>query len=154
MSGACRVTPRDPKELVPGDQRGAAAFETILVYIFIVTFLLLPLSDVAVAGLQFSSAWGALRSFGQYLQYNPPADITSTSGWPAQTTAGGYTMGNIHVLCGDTSAGAACTSANVATSPAKYYSYTTTITLSPLLLKAVLCPSTCQYTLTYRERFQ
>jgi hypothetical protein len=135
------------------DQRGAVAFETLVVYFFMVTGLLLPLADVAAAGFQFISAWAALRSFGQYLQYNPPADVTSTSGWPAQTTVGGYAMSNIQVLCGNTSAGAACTSANI-TLPTKYYSYATTLTLSPILLKSVLCPSSCTYTLTSTERFQ
>jgi hypothetical protein len=136
------------------DQRGAVAFETLVVYFFMVTGLLLPLADVAAAGFQFISAWAALRSFGQYLQYNPPADVTSTSGWPAQTTVGGYTMSNIQVLCGNTGAGAACTSTNVNTLPTKYYSYATTLTLSPILLKSVLCPSSCTYTLTSTERFQ
>jgi hypothetical protein len=136
------------------DQRGAVAFETVLVYITLVLFLLLPLADVAVAGVQYISAWAALRSFGQYLQYNPPADVTNTSGWPAQTTVGGYTMSNIQVLCGNTGAGAACTSTNVNTLPTKYYSYATTLTLSPILLKSVLCPSSCTYTLTSTERFQ
>jgi hypothetical protein len=137
------------------DQRGAVAFETILVYIFMVTFLLLPLADVAAAGVQYISAWAALRSFGQYLQYNPPLDVTSTSTWLSrlQTTVGGYTISNIQVLCGDTSDGAACTSA---TSPTKYYSYTTSFTLSPIsiLSKSALCPSSCTYTLTSTERFQ
>jgi hypothetical protein len=138
------------------DQRGAVAFETTLVYPTLVLFLLLPLADVAAAGVQYISAWAALRSFGQYLQYNPPADVTNTSGWPAQTTVGGYTMSNIQVLCGNTSAGAACTSANVSTLPAKYYSFTTSFTLSPIVqwLKPALCPSSCTYTLTSTERFQ
>ena len=137
------------------DQRGAVAFETILVYITLVTFLLLPLADVATAGVQYISAWAALRSFGQYLQYNPPEDVTSTSTWLSglQTTVGNYAISNIQVLCGDTGPGAACTSA---TSPTKYYSFTTTFTLSPIVqwLKPALCPSSCTYTLTSTERFQ
>ena len=60
------------------DQRGAVAFETLIVYIFMVTALLLPLADVATAGFQFISAWEALRGFGQYVQYHPPADPTNT----------------------------------------------------------------------------
>ena len=115
-------------------------------------FLLLPLTDLAAAGFQYISAWAALRSFGEYLQYNPPADVTNTSSWLSglQTTVGGYTISNIQVLCGNTGAGAACTSANVSTSPAKYYSFTTTFTLSPIVqwLKPALCPSSCTYTLT------
>ena len=34
------------------DQRGAVAFEMIIVYIFMVIFLLLPLADVAIAGFR------------------------------------------------------------------------------------------------------
>ena len=45
------------------DQRGAVAFETLIVYSFMVTALLLPLADVAAAGFQFISAWEALRVF-------------------------------------------------------------------------------------------
>jgi hypothetical protein len=139
------------------DRRGAVAFETILVYPTLVLFLLLPLTDLAAAGFQYISAWAALRSFGQYLQYNPPADVTSTSTWVSglQTTVGNYTISNIQVLCGDTGAGAACTSTNV-TLPTKYYSYTTTLTLSPIVqwLKPALCPTSCTYTLTSTERFQ
>ena len=139
------------------DQRGAVAFEMILVYSTLVMFLFLPLADVATAGFQYISAWAALRSFGQYIQYNTPPDVTSTSTWLSglQTTVGNYTISNIQVLCGNTGAGAACTSAND-TLPTKYYSYTTTFTLSPIsmLTKPMLCPSTCTYTLTSTERFQ
>jgi hypothetical protein len=142
-----------------GDRRGAVAFEMILVYIFMVASLFMPLADTALATFQFNSAWAALRSFGQYLQYNPPPDVTSTSTWLSglQTTVGGYTISNIQVLCGNTSAGAACTSAND-TWPTKYYSYTTTVTLKPIVLKSVLCTSgnanPCSFTLPYSERFQ
>jgi hypothetical protein len=130
----------------------------ILVYITLVVFLLLPLADLATAGFQYISAWAALRSFGQYIQYKTPPDVTSTSTWLSglQTTVGKYTISNIQVLCGNTSAGAACTSSNVATLPAKYYSFTTTFTLSPISIwvKAYLCPTSCTYTLTSTERFQ
>ena len=137
------------------DQRGAVAFEMPIVYLFMVLSLLLPLADVAIAGFQFISAWGALRAFGQYLQYHPPADPANPSWTPAlPTTVAGYPISSVQVLCGDISAGAACTSANVATSPIKYYSYTTTVTLAPMVLSAVLCPSSCTYTLPYSERFQ
>jgi hypothetical protein len=149
------------------DQRGAVAFETIIVYIFLVSFLLMPLADVAAAGFQFISAWAALRGFGQYLQYNPPPDVTSAAAWTSSALAkadpsfpillpGGNSPG-IQLLCGDSSApGNVCSSTNIA-SP-KYYSYTTTVTLAPLVLKAVLCTSgnanPCTYTLPYSERFQ
>ena len=136
------------------DQRGAVAFETVLVYITLVAFLLMPLADVAAASVQYISAWAALRSFGEYIQYNPPADPTNPSWTPAlPTSVAGYPINNVQVLCGDTSAGAACTSTNI-TLPTKYYSYTTTVTLAPLVLRLVLCPTSCTYTLTSTERFQ
>jgi hypothetical protein len=138
------------------DQRGAVAFETILVYITLVAFLMLPLADVAAAGFQYISAWAALRSFGQYLQFKPPPDVTSTSTWVSglQTTVGGYTISNIKVVCGDANPPVACTDATLTP---KYFSYTTTFTLSPIsawVKNLALCPSTCTYTLTSTERFQ
>jgi hypothetical protein len=138
------------------DQRGAVAFETLIVYSFMLFSLLLPVADLAVAGFRFISAWEALRAFGQYVQYNPPTDVTNTTSWASglPTTVGGYTISNIKVHCGDTSAGAACTSANI-TLPTKYYSYTTTVTLTPMVLQSVLCSATpCSFTLPYSERFQ
>jgi hypothetical protein len=128
----------------------------LIVYLFMVTALLLPLADVAAAGFQFISGWEALRGFGQYAQYHQPTDPTSISSWKSAlpTSVAGYPINNVQVLCGNTSAGAACTTANVATSPIKYYSYTTTVTLAPLLLRSVLCPTSCTYTLPYSERFQ
>ncbi len=52
-------------------------------------------------------------------------------------------MSNIQVLCGNTSAGVACTSTNVNTLPAKYYSYTTSFHLSPMVqwLKPAYVPT-------------
>ena len=136
------------------DQRGAVAFETLIVYLFIMTSLLLPLADVAAAGFQFISGWAALRGFGQYIQYNPPPDPTNASSWIASlstATVSGYAMSNIKVMCGDTNS--VCTSGNVTSQP-KYFTYSTTVTLSPILLTAVLCPTSCTYTLPYSERFQ
>src|SRR5262245_13190691 len=63
------------------DQRGAVAFETIIVYIFLVASLLMPLADVAAAGFRFISAWTALRSFGQYIQYKNPTDPANPGTW-------------------------------------------------------------------------
>jgi hypothetical protein len=145
------------------DQRGAVAFEMPIVYLFMMISLLLPLADVAIAGFQFISAWEALRAFGQYVQYNPPPDVTNTSAWESAIlqvapTVAGYPINSVQVLCGNTGAGAACTSANVGTSPTKYYSYTTTVTVAPMVLKPVLCSSAnanpCSFTLPYSERFQ
>ncbi|WP_245266419.1 hypothetical protein [Bradyrhizobium sp. WSM1743] len=134
------------------DQRGAVAFETVIVYIFLVSFLLMPLADVAAAGFRFISAWTALRSFGQYVQYYNPLGPDGTVTWGAglQTTVAGHAIGNIQVLCGD--AGAACSPSNIA-SP-KYITFSTTVTLAPIVLTSVLCPNSCTYTLSYSERFQ
>lgn len=136
------------------DQHGAVAFETMIVYIFLVSFLLVPLADVAAAGFQFISAWTALRSFGQYVQYYNPLGPDGTVTWRPglQTTVAGYPISNIQVMCGD--AGATCSSSNIATP--KYFTFTTTVTLAPIggFWRTVLCPTTCTYTLLYSERFQ
>ena len=145
------------KDSFMADQRGAVAFETPIVISFLIFFLLLPLADVAIAGFQFISAWETLRAFGQYVQLHPPPDVTNTSSWTLPTTVAGYPISNVQVLCGDTNAGAVCSSANV-TLPTKYYSYATTVTLKPMVLSAVLCTSNnankCSFTLPYSERFQ
>jgi hypothetical protein len=135
------------------DQRGAVAFETIIVYVFLVSGLFMPLADVAAAGFRFISAWGALRSFGQYIQYNNPTDPANPGTWQSalQKTIAGYTIGNIQVMCGD--ANTVCSSGNVTLIP-KYFTFTTTVTLTPIVLTSVLCPSSCTYTLSYSERFQ
>ena len=138
------------------NQRGAVALEMPFVCFFLMISLLLPLADVAVAGFQFISAWEALRAFGQYVQLHPPPDVTNTSSWTSTlpTTVAGYGISNVQVLCGDTNAGAVCSSSNV-TLPTKYYSYTTTVTLSPMVLGKVLCSANpCSFTLPYSERFQ
>ncbi|WP_225127712.1 MULTISPECIES: hypothetical protein [unclassified Bradyrhizobium] len=133
------------------DQRGAVAFETVIVYIFMVSFLLMPLADVAAAGFRFISAWSALRSFGQYIQYKTPPDPANPGTWVStlQTTVAGHTIGNIQVMCGST----ACNSGNLGLTP-KYFTFSTTVTLAPIVLTSVLCPSSCTYTLPYSERFQ
>ncbi len=133
------------------DQRGAVAFETMIVYIFLVALLLMPLADVAAAGFQYISGWAALRSFGQYIQYKNPLASDGTVNWGPglQTTVAGYPISNIQVKCGST----ACNSGNLSSTP-KYFTFSTTITLAPIVLRPVLCPSTCTYTLPYSERFQ
>jgi hypothetical protein len=125
------------------DQRGAVAFETLIVWLFLMMSLLLPLADVAAAGFQFISAWQALRAFGQYAQYRSPQDVAST-------TVAGYPISNLRVVCGDTNVD--CSSSN--TLRPKYYSYTTTVTLQPMVLGPVLCTSSCSFTLPYSVRFQ
>ena len=143
------------KESLVADQRGAVALEMPFVFLFMMVSLFFPLADMAIAGFQFISAWEALRAFGQTIQYTPPPDVTSASSW--QTTAlakadPNFPISNFQLVCG----ASACSTANIA-SP-KYYSYTTTITLAPMVLTSVLCTSGnanhCTFTLPYSERFQ
>lgn len=146
------------------DQRGAVALETPFVLVVLIFSLLLPLADVAIAGFQFVSAWQALRGFGQYIQYSNPPDPTNPGTWMSglQTTVAGYTIGDLHVRCGDATVPTDCGSGNatltlpngsVVAAP-KYFTFSTTITLAPMVLRRILCPSTCTYTLPYSERFQ
>lgn len=139
------------------DQRGAVAFEMLIVFLFLGLGLLLPLADVAVAGIQYISAWEALRAFGQSIQYASPPDVTNASAWAKSALAKAdprFPIPSIQLICGDSNA--ACSSTN--TSSPKYYSYTTTVTLAPTVLRAALCTSgnadPCAFTLSYSERFQ
>lgn len=139
------------------DQRGAVAFEMPFVYLFLIMSLLLPLADIAIAGFQYVSAWQALRAFGQSIQYAPPSDFTNTSSWESSALAKAdpnFPIPSIQVICGDTNS--ACSSTNLV-SP-KYYSYTTTVTLAPMVLRPVLCTGSgdnpCVFTLPFSERFQ
>ena len=136
------------------DQRGAVSFEMVVVSSFLIFGLLLPLTDVSIAGFQYISAWQALRAFGQSIQYNTPPDVINPSTWQTTVVAKAdpsFPISNFRVLCGN----AACSTPLV--SP-KYYSYTTTITLKPMVLRSVLCTSAnanpCTWTLPYSERFQ
>src|SRR5689334_20917133 len=129
MNGEIRLVSR--KRSFIRDQRGAVALEMPIVYLFLIVSLLLPLADVGIAGFQYISAWQALRAFGEYLQYNPPTDVTNTSSWSSTALAkadSAYPISNLQVMCGDNSA--VCSSANTA-SP-KYYTYATTVTLAPM----------------------
>jgi hypothetical protein len=135
------------RTLFLADQRGAVALEMPAVVLFMMIWLLVPLADLAIAGFQFVSAWGALRNFGQYTQYHSPQAVASK----LPTTVAGYPISNLQVLCGN----AACSPSNSV--PPKYYSYTTTVTSSPMVLRPVLCGSanpSCLFTLHYSERFQ
>jgi hypothetical protein len=145
------------------DQRGAASFEILFVYPLLMFGLFLPLADVAIAGFQYISAWEALRAFGQYIQYNNPPDPTNPT-WtpPLQTTVAGHTIGDLHVRCGDATVPTDCVSGNVnltlpngsVVAAPKYFTFSTTITLAPMVLRRILCPTSCTYTLHYSERFQ
>jgi Flp pilus assembly protein TadG len=136
------------------DQRGAVALEMPVVFAFLLFSLLLPLADVAIAGFQYISATQALRAFGQSILYSPPPDLSDTSSWSATAIAKAdpkYPIPSIQLICGETNA--ACSAANTAVP--KFYSYTTAFTLSPLVLRSVLCTGgNCTITLSYSERFQ
>lgn len=138
------------------DQRGAVAFEMLIVFGFLIIVLLLPLADMAIFGFKYISAWQALRAFGQSIQYSPPDDVTNPGAWVTSVTSNtglNYTIENLQIMCGDSHA--VCTSTNL--QPPKYYSYQTSITLAPMapMLQSVLCPGgNCTYTLPYSERFQ
>ena len=132
------------------DQRGTVSFELPLVCLFILLTILFPLADVAIAGFRYLSAHQALRDMGQFTQYKPPSDVTSSSAvsdWKSSlpSTVGGYSI-TAEVYCNGTPA--PCASS--ATLP-KYYTFTTSFSLSPIILKSLLC-SIC--TVTYSERFQ
>lgn len=137
------------------DQRGAVALEMPFVIVVLIFSLLLPLADLAIAGFKFISAHQALRAFGQSIQYSPPPDVTNASSWASTALAKADTrfpIPSIQLRCGVSSCAATPTE-----SP-KYYSYTTTITLAPIVLRSVLCTNgggnPCSFTLSYSERFQ
>ena len=138
------------KDSFMADQRGTVAFEMPIVWLFLTMSLLLPLADLAVAGLEFISAYQALRDMGQRTQYSTfdvtdPASITN---WKSSlpTTVGGYPI-SAKVYCGDPGTEAPC----AGTTLPKFYTFETSFPLSPMVLKSVLC-STC--TVKYSERFQ
>src|SRR6516225_1321269 len=86
------------------DQRGAVAFEMLIVFLFLGLSLLLPLADIAVAGIQYISAWEALRAFGQSIQYAPPSDVTNASAWATSALAKAdprFSIPSIQLVCGD-----------------------------------------------------
>jgi hypothetical protein len=133
------------KEFFITDQRGAVAFEAIIVYLFMITLLLLPLADLAIAGLKFISAQQALRDMGQRTQYSPPGDVTSSAsitGWKSAlpATVDGYSV-TAQVYCGNPGALAPCASGTI---KPKYYIFSTSFTLSPFTpwLGSMLC-TTC-----------
>jgi Flp pilus assembly protein TadG len=134
------------------DRRGAVAFETIVVWFFLMFGLLLPLADVAIAGFQYISAYQALRDLGQRTQYSPPSDVTSSASMTSWANSLPASVGNYaitaQVYCGAPGTLAPCASG--ATGP-KYYTFTTSFSLSPLVLGKLLC-STC--TVNYSLPFQ
>jgi hypothetical protein len=156
---ACQGKLKGRRKAFLADQRGAVSFEFPFVFILLIFSFMFPLADVAIAGFRYISALQALRAFGHSIQYSPPTDFSNTSGWAATAVAKAdpnYPISNLQVFCDDGNVG--CTAANAGNSPLKYYSYSTTVTLSPMVLNSVLCTSGagngCTFTLPYSERFQ
>ena len=153
----CRSTRRGVSLLA--DERGAVALEVPAVWLFLMMLVLLPLADLAIASYQYISARQALRNFGYSILYSPPPDVTSASTWTttavakANTADPKYPISNLKLYCGDNSV--VCSTSNDKTP--RYYSYSTTITIAPLVLKSALCKSGangCTFTLPYSERFK
>jgi Flp pilus assembly protein TadG len=135
------------------DQRGAASLEMTIVAFFMMVGLLVPLADLAITGLKFNSAYQALRDMGQRTQFSPPADVTSSTSiasWQSSlpSSVDGYSV-SAQVYCGNPGTLAPCASAP-ANLP-KFYTFTTSFALSPMVLGKMLC-STC--TVTYSQPFQ
>lgn len=159
MAMPCRESRVSFRRSLIADQRGAVAFEMLFVYLFMIMSLLLPLADLAMAGFQYIQAFAALRGFGQSIQYSPPPDVTNASSWASAVLAKAdprYPIPSIQLICGDSNA--VCNSSNSDPSQPKYYLYSTTISLSPMVLRSALCTSgntnPCSFTLYYSERFQ
>jgi hypothetical protein len=152
----CRFLSR--KESLITNKRGAVAFETLIVISFLIIALLLPLADLGIAGFQFLFAWQALRNLGQYVQYNPPANVVID--WASSTSALTqistnldplHPINNITLVCGT----ALCSSSN--TSTPRYYSYSTTFTVSFMVLGSAFNCSNhtpCPFTLNYSAPYQ
>ena len=138
------------KDSFIADQRGAVAFEMLFVFLFLIMGLLLPLADVAIAGFKFISAYQALRDMGQRTQYSTPTDVTnsaSVTAWKNSlpTTVDGYSV-SAKIYCDGEEAPCA-----LGTTWPKYYTFSTSFTLSPMVLGSVLC-STCL--VNYSQRYQ
>jgi len=149
VAGLCRG-----RASLLADQRGAVALEMPAVFAVLLFCLLFPLADIAIAGFHYISAVQALRAFGQSILYSPPPDLSDMSNWRTTALAKAdpsYPISDFQLICGD--GAAVCSAANTANP--KYYSYATTITLSPLILSAMLCNGgNCTIKLSYSERFQ
>ncbi len=128
------------------DKRGAVAFEVLIVLVILIPALLLPIVDLVIAAAQYMSAYQAMRDLGQYTQYHIPPDVTNWSSWASSLpTVSGHII-TTAVMCGDTST--PCSAGNTA-SP-KFYTFSTTITLTPKVVSALKGT----FTLAYAEQFQ
>ena len=124
------------------DRRAVAAIEFGMVGLFLVG-LLLPISDLGIAALQFMTAYQNVRNLGAYFQYHTGSIDTTTTPWTV-TLPTGYT-GTVQVMCGSTNT--VC--GNTATVP-KWYVFSTSFTVSPIFVTALAGT----YTVQFSERFQ
>jgi hypothetical protein len=124
------------------DRSGVAAVEFGMLGLLLVG-LLLPISDLGIAALQFMTAYQNVRDVGAYAQYRTGLINTTTTPWTV-TLPAGYT-GTVQVMCGNTST--LCS--NTATVP-KWYVFSTTFTVTPIFVTALAGT----YTVQFSERFQ
>jgi hypothetical protein len=123
---------------------------------FMMISLLLPLADLAIAGFRFISAHEALRGMAQRTEYHRPDDVTSSASITAwknslPTTVDGYPV-SAKVYCGNPGTEAPCASDPPGTTSPKYYTFTTSFTLSPMVLPVSVLCRTC--TVKYSQPFQ
>jgi hypothetical protein len=157
---------RSHKKSLIANQRGAVAFETVIVMALVLFPLFLSLADLATAGFQFLSGWQTLSSFGEYAQnyaQNNPPDYSNISAWTSnlQTswTVNGRTTGvnstTLQVTCGDANPPSPCSQSN--NDPPRRFLYTTTVNLSLMWLGwAFSCSNNtpCPKTLQHSEPYQ
>ena len=135
---SARVTP------LVSDRRGVAALEFALIAT-VMAGLLLPISDLIVAAIQYMGAYQAERNLGAYAQYHTGAINTAVTPWTVTLpTISGYTI-TTSIMCGTTS-----TVCSDGTLSPKWFLFSTTITLTPVFLTALAGT----YTVDYSERFQ
>ena len=115
------------------DQRGAVAFEMPIVWLFLMMSLLLPLADLLSLAFSLYPRGGHCVNFGQYRSTRP--DVTNVVSLGQRTH---YGCGLSHQQSPSPLRRCTACSPSNSVSP-KYYSYTTTVTLSPMVLRPVLC---------------
>jgi len=130
--------------------------------LFMVVGLLLPTGAVAIAAIQYMSAYQNLRNLGAYALLHPPSDMTTTEIAAFQTsmqnaltsmnnaTCGDAASNCFMVMCGDPKTTASCLA--TPSGYPKYFVFTTKVAVSSAVSSIV--PLGGPYTLTFTERFQ
>ena len=130
------------------DTRGVAAVEFGIIASAMIG-LLLPITDIGVAAMRYSSAYQALRSVGAYALYNPPPNLTDLSKLRAMLPAG--QDNTVITVCGDTLSSPVDCPAGGPSLPPRSFVFSTKFKLNPIIFD-VGCKEGC--TVTYLERFQ